>query len=154
MISERDMEIYKRKIGGERLQHIADDYKLSRERIRQICRKIDFQKKREELGFIDPPKKVKPEDTDLFEIIEQNPLKRLHVIQRRAYTCLSREYWKRNGLKAGLPTIEFLMDLRYNDIAGMQSAGPQTVEYLMELKDAINDGLEVKHDEDQSEENE
>ena len=147
MISERDQEIYRRKNDGVPIHVLAVDYNISRERIRQICRRIDFQKKREELGFVDSPKKVKPEDTDLFKIIEQNPLKRLHVIQRRAYTCLSREYLKRNGLKAGLPTIEFLVSLRYNDIAGMQSAGIQTIEYLMELKDAINNGLEVKHEE-------
>lgn len=52
----------------------------------------------------------------------------------RAYNCLYREWRKRNGYKAGFPTMQFFKDMSYPELCNMQNAGPQTVGYLTDLK--------------------
>lgn len=129
------MEIYRRRQNGEQLKAIAIDYKLSRERVRQICFDVERDLKRAERGK--PPRKIKRDETELFQFINTNPLRRRHSIQMRAYNCLYREWCRRNGYKAGFPTIQFFKDMSYQELCDMQNAGPQTVSYLTDLKFAI-----------------
>ena len=134
-ISKRDMDIYKRRKNGDKLQNLSDEFKLSRERIRQICMEVEYDLKRQERG--EPPRRIKKEETALFQLVMANPLSRKHSIQMRAYNCLMREWYRQNGYKNGLPPVEFFTAMRYNDICSMQNAGQKTVEYLMELKDCL-----------------
>lgn len=136
MISERNVSIYQRKQNGEKLQHIADEFKLSRERVRQICFEVECDLKRQERG--EPPRRIRKEETELFKLVMKNPLRRKHTIQMRAYNCLMHEWYRQKGYKNGLPPVEFFTSMRYNDICAMQNAGPKTVEYLMELKDCLH----------------
>lgn len=135
MISERNMEIYQRRKNGEQILHLAEEFKLSRERIRQICFEVESDLKRQERG--EPPRRIRKEETELFQFVMANPLRRRHTIQMRAYNCLMHEWYRQKGYKNGLPPVEFFAGMRYNDICAMQNAGPKTVEYLMELKDCL-----------------
>ena len=137
MISERNMEIYRRRQNGDNLKSIAIDYKLSRERVRQICFEVECDLKRAAQG--EHPRKIKRDETELFQFIITHSLRRRHTIQMRAYNCLYREWCKRNGYKAGFPTMQFFIDLSYQDLCDMQNAGPQTVSYLTDLKFVISD---------------
>lgn len=132
MISERNMEIYKRRKDGQALKSIAEEYKLSRERVRQICFEVECDLKRIERG--EPPRKPIREDSDLYQTIMANPLRRRHTIQMRAFNCLYREWCRRHGYKAGFPNLQFFKELSYQEICDMQNAGPKTISYLTDLK--------------------
>ena len=74
------------------------------------------------------------EDSDLYQTIMANPLRRRHTIQMRAFNCLYREWCRRKGYKAGFPNLQFFKELSYQEICDMQNAGPKTISYLTDLK--------------------
>ena len=74
-------------------------------------------------------------DTPLFHLIFENTLGRTQNIQSRAYTCLFREWVRRNGYRSGYPTIEFMTSMSADEMIAMQGAGIKIVSYLIDLKE-------------------
>ena len=132
MISKRDEEIFDRRNNGEKVRHIADDYDLSGERVRQIYRKVRKEREFGRNGGMS--RKMAKDQNELFMTITANPLGRPQRILSRAFNSLSREWHQRHGWKNGLPTVDFLLSLSNDEIWALNSSGKLTVSYLIDLK--------------------
>ena len=113
-ISDRDVEVYIMSKGGVRIETIAQNYGISRERVRQICHRIEAKKRQERraIGL----------DDDLHDLTWAC----CRGYESRIYNALLR-----NGIK----TMDDFMALKPEEIMDMRGLGKKSMGIILRLQE-------------------
>lgn len=132
----RNEEIYFRRQKGDTIGSIAQDYGISRERVRQIC-----EKELEKIGRVCLHPRKNPEkyyESELYCLIAKAKLGGFEQISDnfriRAYNALRRDWIRRKGRMDAIPPIQFFAALSKKDIHRMPSLGQRNEEFLLALQ--------------------
>lgn len=126
-MERRDREIYQRWEAGEKLRSLADEYGLSVERVRQICKR---QAAIEDRG----------EPSDLYRLLLYRfsftmPSGRASCAPRFAYRYVTQRWSMADH--EGEPTVEFFLSIPEDEIRNARNVGPQTAEYMLSVQAAL-----------------